>query len=323
MAIVSIGDMSQHFMSLRNGGAIKSDLARLGQELSTGRATDVTAKLGGDTRALTGISHSLSLIDAFSQATREASQSLGGIQSILSRIDGTRSQLADDLLLTTRHSPTPQIAEAAQNARHGFSDIVSAINHRIDGAAIADHEVMIAEIMTAVAGETDPQLITQTINNWFDDPVAGFSATGYLGNNEDVSKRIGFDRSVTTEVNASDPGIRNILRFAAIGAVAHERAGDLDPASRATLLQTAAVGFLGAAQDIAQLQSRIGYVEGAVAENTASLSAEKTSLSIALNDLQSADPFETATRLEATQRQLELHFTTTARLSRLSLADYL
>jgi len=36
-----------------------------------------------------------------------------------------------------------------------------------------------------------------------------------------------------------------------------------------------------------------------------------------------ADPFETASTLQAVQLQLETHYAMTARLSRLSLAEYL
>jgi flagellar hook-associated protein 3 FlgL len=46
-------------------------------------------------------------------------------------------------------------------------------------------------------------------------------------------------------------------------------------------------------------------------------------LEIARADLVAIDPFEAATRMEAAQTQLETLYSVTARLSRLSLVDFL
>ncbi len=46
-------------------------------------------------------------------------------------------------------------------------------------------------------------------------------------------------------------------------------------------------------------------------------------MEIARTELIGADPYDTATEMEAVQGQLETLYTVTARLSRLSLADFL
>ena len=51
--------------------------------------------------------------------------------------------------------------------------------------------------------------------------------------------------------------------------------------------------------------------------------AEETSLGILRSDIGSVDPYEAGTRLEAIQSQLESLYLVTARVSRLSLAEYL
>lgn len=53
------------------------------------------------------------------------------------------------------------------------------------------------------------------------------------------------------------------------------------------------------------------------------LSAQRTSLEIAQNELSSADPYDTVMRLEETQFRLESLYTITARLSELSLVGFL
>ena len=63
--------------------------------------------------------------------------------------------------------------------------------------------------------------------------------------------------------------------------------------------------------------------EARVEDAAARLSARGTALEIARNDMSAADPYETATKLQNVQLQLETHYTLTARLSRLSLTEYL
>ena len=50
---------------------------------------------------------------------------------------------------------------------------------------------------------------------------------------------------------------------------------------------------------------------------------ESFALQIARNDLVSADPYETASKLQETEAQLEMIYTITARMTRLSLLDYM
>jgi len=64
------------------------------------------------------------------------------------------------------------------------------------------------------------------------------------------------------------------------------------------------------------LQARI---DTATTRNT----SEATALGIARAGLVQLDPYETATRLQHAETQLQLIYTLTARMSRLSLADYL
>ena len=62
--------------------------------------------------------------------------------------------------------------------------------------------------------------------------------------------------------------------------------------------------------------------EGAEEASTR-LSAERTSYEIARTGLLEADPYETASRLEDVQFQLEALYAVTARMARLSLTSYL
>jgi hypothetical protein len=59
MAVTNLGNMAQQFQFARNTTAIKTELAALGNSLSSGRVGDLTAVLGGDSRQYTGITYDL------------------------------------------------------------------------------------------------------------------------------------------------------------------------------------------------------------------------------------------------------------------------
>lgn len=335
MSLISIGDLSQHFVSLRNSHRIKSDLSNLGNELSTGKRADLTKSLGGDTRRLTALGHSLGLNQSYMMAAKNAQQMLAATQNVLLNVDNLRDVLATDLILATPESQTGQLTESAAAARAGFSSIVAALNGTSagqglfagtlsGGAAVADADIMLADMISNITDTGDPVVVKQAVDDWFDDPSGGFQTLGFLGNTNARSIRIGSaGHSVKLNVFANDKELRSVLKSAALGAVVHDLGGSVSRRDRGALLADAGLGLVGSAQGIAQIQSRVGHQEAGVARTVSGLAAQQTTMSIALNSLEAADPFETATRLEATQRQLELHFTATARLSQLTLADYI
>lgn len=334
MPIVSIGDMSQHFLSLQNSGRIKSDLAQLSQELSTGKSADIVEKLGGQTRQLSGISHSLETLTAYQRSADETSLMLEHMQLALDRVDQQRGSAADDLLKISPQSHQQQIVSASQTANQAFSDMVSALNTQfagrslfagaaVDRAPLATSDEMLADIRAELIGATTQAEVSNIVQQWFDDPAGGFATMGYLGDvGGSVERQVGPNQTIDMSLRADDPGIKEVLRATAIAALAGEMSGTLTQTEQASLLQSAGTSLLVGAVDLVSSQSTIGSLQGLVEAGQTRLTSEQTALSLAYNDLTEADPFETATRLQAVQTQLETHFAVTARLSQLTLADY-
>ncbi len=334
MPVISVGDAAQQFISMRNGGTIKTELARLAESLSTGRVTDITAELGGETNRYSGINYSLAQLEGFSQAVSETSQTLAGIQTVLGKIDTVRSDTGAQLLLLSDASTGSQIDEAGRAARSSFDTIVSALNTRladrslmagaaVDRSPLASAEDMLADIRTAVVGATTPQDIVTAIEAWFDNPTGGFATMGYLGDSGGaMERRVSENRSYQIDARADDPAIKDVLKATAIATIADEFVG-LDTEGKSDLLQEAGERLFAAAAGVVAVQARIGFVEAGVQQTGVAISAQKTALEISKNDLTSADPFDTASRLQSVQLQLETHYSVTGRLSRLSLLDYI
>ena len=75
--------------------------------------------------------------------------------------------------------------------------------------------------------------------------------------------------------------------------------------------------------DLTTLQAKVGFTEEKVSLVIAENAAEVTAFGLARNELVLADPFDTASRIQALQLQLETHFAATARLSELSLLRFI
>ena len=72
-----------------------------------------------------------------------------------------------------------------------------------------------------------------------------------------------------------------------------------------------------------QAKERAEYAEQKIAEATSRNSAELLALRIARSDILGVDPFEATSALTDAQNKLEALYSVTARLSRLSLVDFL
>ncbi|MEL6639896.1 MAG: flagellin [Pseudomonadota bacterium] len=329
-----IGDGARYLsLSLANT-KLKNELNRLSAQLSDGEISDKAKALKGDTSRFSAIDHSLKTLDASIVRNNETSLMLGVMQRSLDGVNEQRGELAETLTKITRDSSSVQVDESARNAVERFATMVSMLNTdlagkrlfsgtAVDKTALASANDMLADILAALGGATDFAKIEATVNAWFDDPGGGFETVGYLG--EDgafLARRLDENRIASIPARADTPEIRATLKGAALAALADQIPG-LAQATRTDLLFQGGLQLHSAASSIVDVQARIGFLEGEVERVITAQTAEVSALSQARNDLVNDDPFETASALQALQVQLETHYQMTARLSRLSLAEYI
>ncbi len=94
-------------------------------------------------------------------------------------------------------------------------------------------------------------------------------------------------------------------------------------AGRQDLARRAGLNLLENKTDLTNVAARLGVLEAQIDTAATRNSNEASALQIARSGITEADPYETATRLDETEAQLERIYALTARLSRLSLLDYL
>lgn len=334
MNFTSIGDGAQFLTQSRQNTLLKMRLNTLSDQLSIGEIRDKTKALGGDSARFSAIEHGLRRTAAQIVSNKETGLVLTTMQRTLDAIGVQSRGLSDSLVKTSPDSSDLQINNAARNAASLFSTIVNSFNTQVGGRslfagtavdqpALASAPDMLADLVTAIGGATDDVAILAAVDVWFDDPAGGFATMGYLGDTgAQATRRLDETTSLALDVRADDPDLKLTLKAAAIAALADQLPG-LSQQGKAELLFEGGIRLQTATANTVSVQARLGFYENEVERASATLSAEQSALSIARNDLVNDDPFETVSALQQVQLQLETHYQMTARLSRLSLAEYL
>ncbi len=335
MSFSGIGDMRQHFQLSQTSSRLKSQLDTLVQEMTTGRKEDIVEHLGPDQIVLTSLDRQLSLLGSYASANTSTGQTLAAMQTVLGTLEDQRQASSSAMLAINEASTPSQLEETGRIARLGFEATFEALNTRwgdqslfagnaVTGPALADASDMLADIKATALGATSATDVAAAVDAWFDTPGGGFETLAYQGDPTGFMTRPADQtQDISIEFRADDQMIRDLLKSLAKGALAGDPTMGLTQAAAQDLQKSAGVNLLSVSSSLAGVQSRLGHLEGQVQDAAVRIATQKTSFGMARNDMVSADPFETATQLDALQVQLETHYALTARLSRLTLTEYL
>ncbi len=335
MPILSIGDLASTFQIRRQSTGLKSDLTRLGRELATGVRSDLGAQVSGDFGPISAIERSLSAMAAYRTSNAEAAGLMEATQLALEAVQ----QLGRDLTpgaLTAASSRDPVMIHAtSRDARQKFSASVAALNTRAadrtllagaatDRPAMAPAETIMAALVAAVSGETTAAGVTAAVDTWFDAPGGGYETVAYLGAASDMGPMtIAEGEAVDVTARADDPALRGVLKAQALAALIAEGVLDADQDQQAELIGTASERMLAADGDITNLRADIGAIEARIEDARARNAAEASAYELARAGLIGADPYDTATELEAVYSRIEMLYTVTARIAGLKFTDYM
>ena len=96
-----------------------------------------------------------------------------------------------------------------------------------------------------------------------------------------------------------------------------------DPTEQGLLARLSGQALVSGDAQMIDLKASVGIAEAQIDRAEMEVRFERQALELARTELVSVDPFETAVKLEAAETQLQTLYSITARLSGLSLANYL
>lgn len=330
MAGLGMGDLAQNLTLRRQNAQLKNELARLSTEQATGKVADLTRAVGGDHRASAALNRNLAGLAATKTATTEASLLTDTAQTAISTIQaGLTSRYAATISAGTSGNPVT-IATTATEARNAFSAAVASLNVQVAGrpvlsgtgiaAPLPAAEDLLAAITTAAAGATTAAGVEAAVNAWF---AISYDAA-YQGATETLAPfQLGEGETATLAATAQDPAIRESLRGLALAALAGDSAISGNVEESGSLMRKAGEVMADAADRMTTLGAGIGVVQARIETAATRNAAETATLTIALSRLTEVDGYDTATFLTAVEGQQETLYAVTARLSALSLLDFL
>lgn len=333
MTLTTLGDLSSHFMLRRQNVALRTEMQRLTQELSTGQTAEPIRHLSGDFGILADIEQRMTGNAAFRQATTEAKGTTTAMQNALGGLQDMTVGLASALMTTSESGLLESGRTAAGTAREVLDQAVSLLNTQVAGRslfagqevampALAASETIMQDLKLAVAGLSSADDINAAVDAWFDGPGAGFDTIAYVGADVSVPPfRVAEGESVSLDLRADHMALRNSLKPIALAALAGDASLGLE--TRNAIYRAAGDQLFAAQDGLTALRADLGVTQARMEETGVRLASEKLALEGARNDLMSVDPYETATRLQEAQFNLESLYTLTVRLSRLSLTEYM
>jgi flagellar hook-associated protein 3 FlgL len=334
MALTSIGDLSQHFITKQRVTALKQQSQTAGGELTTGVTADLGRHLRGGLSQISAIEGSLGKLSAFRTATQNAEQITSAMQDVLTLLDGLTGDLSTALLDAGTLGQTGTADTVLSDARHRFDATISAINTRYgevalfagsqtDGAALADGSTILDALRMEISatGATGAAQIEAVIEDWFAAPT-GFSTVAYTGGDSIGKRPISPTDQVNLAITAQDPALRDTVKALAMAALLADGL-PLSTADKSQLIRRSGEALFEAQSQRSLLSGRLGIEQARIEEAAIQNEAENSSLQLARSALLAIDPYEAATRLEESQNQLETLYAVTARLSRLTLLDFL
>jgi flagellar hook-associated protein 3 FlgL len=331
--MISIGDLSQSFIMRRQNADLKSAVTRLSTEVTTGLVADPGKHLSGDLSGLAGVDSALARLAGYQRAASDAAFFSGAMQSALGAVQDITTDLVPSLLMVTSTGNTQSVMTVAREGRQAFDTVVGLYNTRLgDRALFAGDQTattplippaqLLAQMETAIAGALTVQDVEAALDAWLAAPT-GFAATAYQGGGALAPVPVGPGEVAQIDITATDPAIRETLKGLGMIALLDRGLFTGDPAAQAAMVRRSGEVLAAGQNSRALLAGRLGTVEGQVEGARTRNTAEQSALQIARTGLLSVDPYDAAARLQEAQGQLEMLYTLTARLSRLSLVDFL
>ena len=322
-------NMSLLISSLRG----RSDQARV--ESVTGRFSDVTATQGGRVDELMQIEKAISDISDYSEAIILAEARGTTIQGSLAQISDIGQRLADTTDLLRTNGTVQNFEVVSAQAREEFGSIVSALNAQFagrslfagdggNGAALLDDTSIQTLGVPFLEGATSASVAYSTLISQFTGAGLTFDTSVYLGGaGAAPAAEVAPGERVDYHAKADETPLRTVLaNVVALGA-AFDLTNAIPGGQRKQIAELASEGLRSDISQIIGMRGRIGAAEERIANLKARNTATEASLTITFNNIAGADQLNAAIELTELERQLETAFATTARMSNLSLVNFL
>lgn len=349
MKTTFISNLSMTEASRRSLAQLQVDLVKAQKEVTTGRHADVGLALGHrtgqsvslryDHARLTAIIDTNGLVEARLDTTQHL---LGSVLEVAqgflaSAIASQNGQIGADVVQPDARAALQALIGSLNSTFNGahlfagvntdveplsdyFSDPPSAARSATGAAFLAEFGVSQSSPLADAIPAADMEAFLDTgFAALFDDPA--WSSDWSAASDQAIRSRISVSELVDTSVSANHQAFRKLaMAFAMVADLGLE---NLNGEAARTVLTTATRVVGDAIGELAGLQANLGTVQQQVSRASERMAVQTDILTSRINALETVDPYEAATRVNALLAQIETSYALTGRLQGLSLLNYL
>ena len=313
----------------------KTALEGISKELSTGKKGDLISATGGDLGKLFSIERALTRLGSEVEAINLAAGKAALTQVALGDIHANIVEFGPQLLSAVERGDYLSSRLIASDARNTLGAVVTSLNVKfgrhsvfsgagLDQRAISSVEDIVNDISAIVVGATSTSDAILAIDAYFFNSGGGFEANVFSGSTQNASPLRRTDGTVIEYAQKADSfGVRTTIKALAMAVVGSDASNFSGPVVQSDLLREAGKISIQATADIIELRETLGFSEGRIEAEKVRNQAMSVVFELEHSAILSADPYETVTKFEALQGQLQTIYTVTARLSNLSLTNFL
>lgn len=333
MKTLATTDMGRHVASSSSMSRTRADLARLTQEMSSGQTSDPARVVKGDTRILDGLARVMSVNVAEQNRVATIQMRLEAQSEVLQSVTKELDDTANLLLRPELFATDDRLAPTSHRVFQAFEHVVGVLNTQfagralfsgsaVDQPALAPARDIISALVTEIPQGAHASEIDDIVAAWFA-PGGGFDA--FLPDATEQSRQAELSGGVTATITqpVGTAPLRQVLATLAKGGVLAQRHQDLSAQTQRDLLSGMANDLRSGAEATRKQTEAIGADIARSEMVLTRMKAQHFVAQSAFNDIMLVDPYETASLLQDRVARLDQILAITARLSRLSLSNYL
>ncbi|RFB04745.1 flagellin [Parvularcula marina] len=304
---------------------IRRDLTQASVELVTGRKQNLGRVLGVEAGDYNIVAKALADADTSIDRLTLSNNRLSATQIPLHQIRTALTDYAvetDSLLVTDEFVNTTISADAKSQIRQIFTSLNSSYAGRnlfsgdsVESAATSTADEFFTAIEASLAGATDAATLDTAIDTFFA-PGGDFDTLIYQGGAGFASAvRLPTGGTVSFQLKADDQSFRTALEGLVRVAYAPQE-GQVDFAREGVTLVRNAEALL------IQHEAELGRQQNLIDNSIDAVNQERLILAETENTFAGADPYEAAALVQNLELQLQTAYTVTARISRLTLTNF-
>lgn len=342
-------------------GILSSSVARMQSQMtvlqvenSTGQLADIGLSLGAGSGAVIALHQQMADLDALTQSNAmvtsqldTAAHALTSLQKISSgalaqAITGSSVQPNTTGAIAMKQEALGALASFTSMANAAAGEAFAFGGQNINAAPMKSYtdgaQASVQDAFKTYFGfaVTDPQVSTIDATDMadflkgpfadlFSDPFATPTNSKWSdwssATKEPMTNRITASQTITTSITANDPAFRNMAQGLTIMA---EFGGLNVPADTFAAIVKAAQSSLNTADArIIEAGAAVGTMQSTVEQANSAISLQQDVLTTQINAKETVDPYLVGTQLNALSNQLQVAFSLTAQLHKLSLVNFL